>query len=151
MDVLKQGAVWSNAAGQIFFTLGATLGIMTAYGSYAPKNTDMFINNNIIGYVNCGTSVFAGCASDACPCFLSYLEVYLPYCIRIWPTSMSTIRICTFAGRKRMLPPPPPISLFYQGVFVCPTCAAVRWSVAGLLDPLLTLSEQAPNKLRDQC
>lgn len=136
MDVLKQGAVWSNAAGQIFFTLGATLGIMTAYGSYAPKNTDMFINNNIIGYVNCGTSVFAGCASDACPCFLSYLEVYLPYCV---------LRI--FLGGNACFP----ISSFYQGVCVCPTCAAVRWPVAALLDPLLTLFEQAPKKLRDQC
>lgn len=65
------GQVWSDAAGQIFFTLGATLGIMTAYGSYAPKSTNMFVNNVLIGYINCGTSLFAGCAplpACASPC-----------------------------------------------------------------------------------
>ena len=49
-------------AGQIFFTLGATLGIMSAYGSYAPTTSDIFADNMMICYINCLTSLMAGFA-----------------------------------------------------------------------------------------
>ena len=51
--MLNNGVAWSDAAGQIFFTLGACLGIMSAYGSYAPSTADVYTDNAIICYINC--------------------------------------------------------------------------------------------------
>eukprot|EP00892_Ulva_mutabilis_P009295 jgi/Ulvmu1/6738/UM030_0073.1 len=62
MSALKVGSIWSDAAGQIFFTLGATLGIMSAYGSFAPATTNVWADNNYICYINCFTSFMAGFA-----------------------------------------------------------------------------------------
>eukprot|EP00892_Ulva_mutabilis_P009294 jgi/Ulvmu1/6737/UM030_0072.1 len=61
MSVLN-GEAWSDAAGQIFFTLAAAQGIMSAYGSFAPASTNVWADNNYICYINCFTSVMAGFA-----------------------------------------------------------------------------------------
>lgn len=54
------GSVWVAAYGQIFFSLSIAFGIMVAYSSYLPKNSD--INNNafITGFFNSGFELLAG-------------------------------------------------------------------------------------------
>lgn len=54
--------VWLSAFGQIFFTLSLGFGIMIAYASYLPKNTDIVRNGLITAFVNCLYSFFAGFA-----------------------------------------------------------------------------------------
>ncbi|RKX70980.1 sodium-dependent transporter [candidate division WOR-3 bacterium] len=59
---LTRPQVWLAAYAQIFFSLSIGFGIMIAYASYLPKNSD--INNNavITGFSNCLTSYIAGFA-----------------------------------------------------------------------------------------
>jgi NSS family neurotransmitter:Na+ symporter len=54
--------VWLGAYGQIFFSLSLGFGVMIAYASYLPKDSD--INNNawVVSFANCATSFFAGFA-----------------------------------------------------------------------------------------
>jgi NSS family neurotransmitter:Na+ symporter len=54
--------VWIAAYGQIFFTLSLAFGIMIAYASYLPKDTDIIQNAFITSFADCFYSVFAGFA-----------------------------------------------------------------------------------------
>lgn len=54
--------VWLAAYGQIFFSLSLAMGIMIAYSSYLPKNSDVTNNAFITSFANCGTSFLAGFA-----------------------------------------------------------------------------------------
>jgi solute carrier family 6 (neurotransmitter transporter, GABA) member 1 len=57
MSVLtERGEVWSVACSQIFFSIGLTLGVMTAYGSHC-KRTDPAVYNSSV--VACSDSIFA--------------------------------------------------------------------------------------------
>jgi len=58
-ELLKPG-VWLAAYGQVFFSLSLGFGIMIAYASYEPRESD--VNNDvlIVSFGNCGTSFFAG-------------------------------------------------------------------------------------------
>lgn len=58
----KQGEVWSVAVTQIFFSIGVTLGIMTAYASYNKRNSPVFANASIISLSNSFFSFVAGFA-----------------------------------------------------------------------------------------
>ena len=49
-------------AGQIFFSLSATLGIMSAYGSYAPMTTNIYADGSMVAAADTTTSIFAGFA-----------------------------------------------------------------------------------------
>lgn len=40
-EALRNPNIWTDAAGQIFFTLSVSMGIMTAYGSYLDPRTDL--------------------------------------------------------------------------------------------------------------
>ena len=40
-DALRDSSIWTDAAGQIFFTLSVSMGIMTAYGSYLNPKSDL--------------------------------------------------------------------------------------------------------------
>ncbi len=57
---IMNGKVWADAFGQIFFSLSIGFGIMLAYSSYLPKDSD--INNNacMTVFINCGFSVISG-------------------------------------------------------------------------------------------
>ena len=61
-STLASPRVWLAAYSQIFFSLSIGFGIMIAYASYLPRNSD--INNNavITGFSNCLTSYIAGFA-----------------------------------------------------------------------------------------
>jgi NSS family neurotransmitter:Na+ symporter len=54
--------VWLGAYGQIFFSLSLGFGIMVAYASYMPKESDINTNAWIVSFANCATSYFAGFA-----------------------------------------------------------------------------------------
>jgi SNF family Na+-dependent transporter len=57
MSVLtEQGEVWSVACSQIFFSIGLTFGVLTAYGSHC-KQTDPVVSNASI--VACGDTMYA--------------------------------------------------------------------------------------------
>lgn len=54
--------VWLAAYGQVFFTLSLGFGVMIAYASYMPKDSDINANAWVISFANCATSFFAGFA-----------------------------------------------------------------------------------------
>lgn len=57
-----QKGVWSDAAGQIFFSIGVCMGIMTSYGSYNPVRKPIIMDNMIICVSNSFLSFIAGFA-----------------------------------------------------------------------------------------
>jgi len=59
---LGEAQVWREAFGQIFFSLSIGFGIMIAYASYLPRQTNLVKNAFITSIVNCSYSVFAGFA-----------------------------------------------------------------------------------------
>ena len=61
LEVL-QGDAWSQAVSQVFFSLSITLGVMTAYGSYMPRNDPAFANSCVIAIANSTFSFIAGFA-----------------------------------------------------------------------------------------
>ena len=63
MNVLSdRGDVWSTAVSQIFFSIGVTFGIMTAYGSHMPRDEPAFFNSCVIAGANSLFSFIAGFA-----------------------------------------------------------------------------------------
>lgn len=55
-----QPACWSTAVSQIFFSIGVTFGIMTAFGSHCDRNAPAFENSVIIALANSFFSFIAG-------------------------------------------------------------------------------------------
>jgi len=63
MDVLAdRGDVWSTAVSQIFFSIGVTFGVFTAYGSSNPKDAPIVADSLIIALANSLFSFIAGFA-----------------------------------------------------------------------------------------
>jgi solute carrier family 6 GABA transporter-like protein 1 len=58
----KNAGVWADAAGQIFFSIGVCMGIMTSYGSYNPIKKPIIMDNMIISISNSMLSFIAGFA-----------------------------------------------------------------------------------------
>jgi SNF family Na+-dependent transporter len=54
--------MWSDACGQIFFSLGVCMGIMTSYSSYNPVETPIISNALRVSIGNCSFSFFCGFA-----------------------------------------------------------------------------------------
>jgi len=59
-EALKDPATWLAAYGQIFFSLTLGFGVMIAYASYMPRESDIANNAFITCFANCATSFFAG-------------------------------------------------------------------------------------------
>ena len=59
-SVLLNPDVWIDAYGQVFFTLSLGFGIMIAYASYLPKESDVVNNAFITAFANSGFSFLAG-------------------------------------------------------------------------------------------
>ena len=57
---LSDGAIWSDAATQIFFSLGVSLGGLLTMGSYNEFEGSVVRDTFIICLINCFTSIFAG-------------------------------------------------------------------------------------------
>lgn len=61
-SILTNAKVWLGAYGQIFFSLSLGFGVMIAYASYLPKDSDINTNAWVVSFANCATSFFAGFA-----------------------------------------------------------------------------------------
>ena len=61
-DALGKVSVWQGAFSQIFFTLSLGFGIMTAYASYLPKESDQVNNALMTSSMNCSFEFIAGVA-----------------------------------------------------------------------------------------
>ncbi len=59
---LTDYSVWLAAYGQIFFTLSLGMGIMIAYASYLPEDSDVVNNAFIVSFANCAFSFLVGFA-----------------------------------------------------------------------------------------
>ena len=72
-EALQLPNIWSEAAGQIFFSLSVCMGIMTSYGSYNPRTQPVISNNLIIAFSNSGISIVAGFAVFSIIGYLDYI------------------------------------------------------------------------------
>lgn len=59
---ISQSAMWSDACGQIFFSIGICMGVMVSYASYQPKNAPVITNSFAVSLGNSCFSFFAGFA-----------------------------------------------------------------------------------------
>mmetsp|Transcript_2873 Transcript_2873/g.5128 ORF Transcript_2873/g.5128 Transcript_2873/m.5128 type:complete len:359 (-) Transcript_2873:262-1338(-) len=57
---LRDPQIWTDAAGQVFFTLTIGVGVMTAYGSYVPQEIDLVADHIIVVSANTVVSLLAG-------------------------------------------------------------------------------------------
>ena len=62
LDVLARGSVWQGAISQMFFTLSLGFGVMTAYASYLPDDSDHSHNAITTSLLNCGFEWVSGVA-----------------------------------------------------------------------------------------
>jgi SNF family Na+-dependent transporter len=72
-EVLKDPAVWLAAYGQIFFSLSLGFGILIAYASYMPPESDVTNSAFITSFGNCATSFLAGLAVFSVLGYLAYV------------------------------------------------------------------------------
>lgn len=61
-SILSRPQVWIDAYSQIFFTLSLGFGIMIAYASYLPEDSNITKYAVLTGFINSGYSIFAGFA-----------------------------------------------------------------------------------------
>ena len=71
---LKNADVWLAAYGQIFFSLSLASGVMIAYSSYLPRESDTANNAHIVSLMNVGTSLLAGVAVFSIIGYLAYQQ-----------------------------------------------------------------------------
>lgn len=61
-DMMRDSGVWFAAYGQIFFSLSLGFGILIAYASYLPEDSDVSNNAFMTSFCNCATSFYAAFA-----------------------------------------------------------------------------------------
>ena len=59
---LEDDKMWSDATGQIFFTLSICMGVMTSYGSYNKPTKPVILDSFVIALVNSSVSFISGFA-----------------------------------------------------------------------------------------
>ncbi len=101
MSILTEdGEVWSVAVSQVFFSIGLTFGIMTAYGSHCKRDEPAAFNSCVIAISDSVYAIIAGFAVFAALGHLSYLQgvpvTDLPYSgfglvFGTWPVVFSTL------------------------------------------------------------
>lgn len=70
----ERGEVWSVACSQIFFSIGVTFGILTAYGSHCKRDEPAVMNSFVVAICNSIFSFIAGFAVFAALGHLAYVE-----------------------------------------------------------------------------
>ncbi len=71
---LQDARVWIAAYGQIFFSLSLGFGILIAYASYMPPESDVTNSAFITSFGNCATSFIAGLAVFSVLGYLAYIS-----------------------------------------------------------------------------
>ena len=71
-SMLGNSTVWIRAYGQVFFSLSLGFGILIAYASYQPRESDITNNAFITSFANCATSFIAGFAVFSVLGYLAY-------------------------------------------------------------------------------
>jgi SNF family Na+-dependent transporter len=96
----EDGAVWSVAVSQCFFSISITFGILTAYGSHCKRDEPVVLNSCVIVGSDTLFSFIAGFAVFAALGHLAYLEgvpvTDLPYSgfglvFGTWPVVFNTL------------------------------------------------------------
>jgi len=72
-EKLGNGQMWADAVGQIFFSLGVCMGVMTSYSSYNRRNKPIIRDVMIISFGNCTISFIAGFAVFSVVGYLHHL------------------------------------------------------------------------------
>jgi len=72
-EKLGNGQMWADAVGQIFFSLGVCMGVMTSYSSYNRRNKPIIRDVMIISFGNCTISFIAGFAVFSVVGYLQHL------------------------------------------------------------------------------
>jgi len=62
VEQLKNPSIWSDAVGQIFFSLGICMGVLTSLSSYNKKEKPILADAHILPILNSTVSLFAGFA-----------------------------------------------------------------------------------------
>lgn len=70
----ERGEVWSVACSQIFFSIGLTFGILTAFGSHCPRDEPAVLNATVVSLANSMFSFVAGFAVFAALGHLAFLN-----------------------------------------------------------------------------
>ncbi len=73
-EMLQDPKVWIAAYGQIFFSLSLGFGILIAYASYMPEESDVANSAFITSFGNCATSFFGGLIVFSVLGYLSFLH-----------------------------------------------------------------------------
>lgn len=73
-EMLKDPGVWISAYGQVFFSLSLGFGILIAYASYMPRESDVTNSAFITSLGNCATSFLAGLAVFSVLGYLAFVS-----------------------------------------------------------------------------
>ena len=73
-ELLKDPGVWIAAYGQVFFSLSLGFGILIAYASYMPPESDVTNSAFITSLGNCATSFLAGLAVFSVLGYLAFIN-----------------------------------------------------------------------------
>ena len=102
-EILADGNIWAEAAGQIFFSLGVCMGVMTSYGSYRDTKNPVVANSLIVSLVNSGVSFLSGFVVWSTIGYLRHINSdvsdktsSIGLAFIAYPTAVSKIEIATF-------------------------------------------------------
>ena len=73
-EMLKEPTVWIHAYGQIFFSLTLGFGVLIAYASYMPEESDVTNSALITSFGNCVTSFIAGLAVFSVVGYMAHVQ-----------------------------------------------------------------------------
>ncbi len=73
-EMLRDPTIWIRAYGQIFFSLSLGFGILIAYASYMPPESDVTNSAFITSFGNCATSFIAGLAVFSVLGYLAHVQ-----------------------------------------------------------------------------
>ncbi|WP_226984200.1 hypothetical protein [Halothermothrix orenii] len=131
--------VWIDAYTQVFFTLSLGMGIMIAYASYMPKNSDVVNNALITVFANSGVSFMAGIAVFGT---LGYMAQEQGVAIADVVADGVILAFVTYPNAINMLPGGPIVAGFFGVVFfvtlltlgIDSAFSLVESNVAGIVD-----------------